>query len=157
MIVFGQPSYQPGILNRASLAYKFNPCHYFIVINKYCRNMKQTLLISIVFAVLFIILNQFLFWGDWYFLIYSLVPGVLIPFFQKREKSLQIIPAIIVGSIVYGFLALVSVELLHVLNTEAPFNWPVILQASLIYAVMCFIGGLVGIVLKGFTALQNKV
>ena len=118
--------------------------------------MKQTIFISLLFSLIFVILNQFFSWGDWYFMVYSLLPGFFIPFFQKREKSLQIVPAIIVGSVIYSLVSMLSVESLLVLREGTQIHWSEISQASLIFAVMSFIGGLIGIVFKGLGALQNK-
>ncbi len=125
--------------------------------------MKKTLLISVGFSILFVMLNTFLFWGDWFWgdwhfiLYYGLLPGFCLAYIQKYETSLQIIKPTLIGSIIWSFLGMLLVVFISVLKSGTPFDWQAILQGGLIYAIISFIGGLVEIVIKGFIALAKRV
>lgn len=120
--------------------------------------MKKTILISLLFSLIFLGLNQIFFWGDWFLLFFALTPGFVIVFYQKQEKAYQFLLTLIIGSLIYGFLSIAMTELLHFSMAKIPYNWPVVLQMTLIYSFVSFLGGLVAIVIKGFFVLyKNKI
>ena len=118
--------------------------------------MKKTLLVSLIFAVIFVGLSRFVSWAEWYFIFYSILPGIFVALFQKARNSWQIAPHILGGSIIYSLVSMLAIELLFVMDMQTSFHWSQILQASLIYGVMCLLGGLMGIVIKGVYDLRSQ-
>ncbi len=121
---------------------------------------SKTFSITLISAFLSALASFWLFPLDWPFLPFPLLAGFLIIFIQKESSALKFIPSLLANSLLYGFLAfLLSYTGLYLISrfvyhSDFPF-WPIYnpkeyLTFSLVFAFISFLGGLSGIVLKGF-------
>ncbi|MBU4512819.1 hypothetical protein KKD19_06320 [Patescibacteria group bacterium] len=128
--------------------------------------MKKVILVSIVFTIISVIAGYFMFEGNWPFLPFPLVAGLFMTLVQKEKVSYKFLDKLVLGSLIFGFLTMFFIicrmyfiaSLFY--GAEYPFlhyfNYTDFLTLSLVFAFISFMGGLVGIVFKGFYVLYFK-
>ena len=123
--------------------------------------MRNILLVVIISAMSSTVAGFWIFELDWPFLPLPLLAGLAMTFIQKEDKSYKYINKLLIGSLLYGFTAMLLIYTrMYLLVPDFPF-WPLYnpqesLIASLVFSFVCFLGGLTGIVLKGAFKLLNK-
>ncbi|MDD5032256.1 MAG: hypothetical protein PHR36_04430 [Patescibacteria group bacterium] len=131
------------------------------------RRFKKTILTSIICALVFLIVSSWIFEYEWSILPYLVLAGFFLVLVQSEEKSYKFLGKLAIGSIVFGFLAAILIFLRMyamsrwVYDAPLPFHelWDrdrFIMAA--VFSFVSFLGGLLGIVLKGIYALyKNKL
>jgi len=130
----------------------------------YFKNLLPVLLTSIIAAVVAAIIGYWVFEVNWPFLPVPILAGVMMTWIQQANRSYKFIDKLLIGSIVFGFLSMFLICLrmyliLHPLEPTMPliFNTQDYFWISLVFSFTSFLGGLLGIVIKGFWKLkQNK-
>ena len=132
--------------------------------------MKKIYLISgiaVFFGLLFTFRPHWLrfMWG-WQILLIPLFAGVMMIIVQQEKKSYRFLPKLIIGSLLTAFSYALVLQITEYFKYydyfEKPFLWFVnfykIIPFTLFLAVVCFFGGLIGIVIKGIYLLlkDNK-
>jgi len=124
------------------------------------KNLRKTLLAVLLAALITAIAGFWLFEINWPFLPFPLLAGLAIVLAQNVNKSYKFINKLIIGSLLYGFLAwLMIYSRMYFLVSDFPF-WPLYnpkeyLIFSLVFSFISLLGGLIGVVLKGFYYILN--
>jgi hypothetical protein len=119
------------------------------------KKLQKVFLMVLLFSVISTIAGFWIFEIDWPFLPFPLLAGVAIVFVQKEKTSYKFINKLVIGSLLFGFFTLLLIYTRMYLSvSNFPF-WPLYnpkeyLVFSLVFSFICLLGGLVGIVLKGF-------
>lgn len=131
---------------------------------QYLEIIKVALISSLIAANI----SFWLFYGDWTFLPVPLITGFLLAVIQNEDRVYKFLGKLTAGSIFFGFLSalFMHTEMYLISNivykSGLPF-WPLYnpgeyLMFSLVFSFICFMGGLAGIVIKGFFVIsRNKV
>lgn len=96
----------------------------------------------------------------------SVLAGVILVFYQQETKSYKFLDKLVIGSLVYGFLAMALMIMQMyfaslAMDLDLPysffhnFNFLESAGIALVLAFISFMGGLVGIVIKGFYVLHH--
>jgi len=115
----------------------------------------------IVSAIVSVIASIWIFEIDWRFLPFPIFAGLAIVFVQKEKISYKFIDKLFVGSLFFGFLTLLLIYTrMYLLFSDFPF-WPFYnpkeyLIFSLVFSFISFLGGLSGIVIKGFYYMAHS-
>jgi len=131
------------------------------------KKFKPVILAAIICAIICSMVGFLIFEGSLLFLPYLFLAGAFMIFIQKEQSAYKFLDKLLVGSLVFGFLTMFFVSLRMYLSSiflgdsSFPF-WFWLLPDSLLMALLfcfnSFLGGLLGIVLKGFYALyKNKL
>ncbi|MFA4833862.1 MAG: hypothetical protein WC619_03375 [Patescibacteria group bacterium] len=120
---------------------------------------NKILAVAVLFSLLSAIAGYWVFEVDWYFLPWPLTAGLFMVLAQDGKRSLDFIKKLLVGSLIYGGLSWFLI-LLRLWLGGAPFwkfsrPWEFLVFA-LIFVFVSFLGGLAGIVIKGFYFLLKK-
>lgn len=130
---------------------------------QYGSKLVKTLLVSFACSFVSMILGFFVFEMSWTFLPAPLLSGVVISLVQNENRTYKLLDKLILGLAFYGFLTALFVFSRNFLisrlfyQTEFPF-WPLYnpketIIFSAILAYTAFIGGLTGILCKGFYSI----
>lgn len=131
----------------------------------YIKKLFKVILVSIISAVISATIGYFIFEGDWSFLPFPLLAGLSMILIQKEKLSYRFLDKLIIGSLLFGFATMFLIVMrmyliAHPLKPEYPFshyfNYTDYLTLSLVFSFVSFMGGLVGIVLKGFYFIVKK-
>ncbi len=130
-------------------------------------NVKNILKTAAIDAVIMALAGYWIFEGDWPFLPWLLLAGVTLAFIHKESKAHKYLPGLMIGSLVFGLLTMIFVFLrMYVFShffydSSLPFSflfnpeWGIM---AAVFAAAAFLGGLMGIALKGFYSLyKNKL
>jgi len=130
------------------------------------KKIKPVLLAAIISAVISALAGYFIFELDAGFLPFPLLAGMSFTLIQDGKRSLEYINKLIIGSLVFGFLALFLIfSRLYLISnffydSGFPFwplyNPPEYLAFSLIFSFVSFLGGLSGLVIKGLYIIIKK-
>lgn len=115
--------------------------------------MKKNLLLVFISIIVAYLLSSVIFWGSPLYLVIPFVVGLLIIAIQNENKSIKYINKLLIGSLLFGFVTLVLIKSTFYIKESAQgynFDFLNTLIYSLIFSFVSFVGGLVGIVLKGF-------
>lgn len=128
---------------------------------QYLETIRLAAALSLVTASM----GNWLFFGYWLFLALPLMSGLILTAYQKHNRAYQFLGKLMVGSLVYGFLSVCLIDIVMYLtanfiyNSGMPFmplyNPKDYLIFSLVFIFISLIGGLVGIVAKGFYIICN--
>lgn len=129
------------------------------------KKLKPVILVSIICAIFFFINVFWVFEYGWSFLPYLILSGCFMVWVQKENFSYKFLDKLLIGSLVFGFLAMV-LSFFRIYATsrfvyDTPFSFSElwdkdILIMSAVFAFVSFLGGLLGIVLKGFYFLYKE-
>ncbi len=131
------------------------------------KNFKLIILVSIILAIIISIVS---FWVDefeWAFISYLALAGCFLVWVQKENQAHKFLSKLIAGSAIFGSLLMIlnflrMYALTHLIyDSPIPFSelWDKDrLMIGLVFIFVTFLGGLLGIVLKGFyTLYKNKL
>jgi hypothetical protein len=124
------------------------------------KKYKKIILAVLAAALISSFAGTWLFVFGWAFLILPVLAGAVIISIQPENRVIKFIDKLLIGSVLYGFLALLFIysEMYLISNfiyhSGFPF-WPLYnpreyLYGSLVFAFISFLGGLTGIVVRGF-------
>jgi len=125
------------------------------------KNLKLILLVTLVSILISTIAGYWIFEMNWPFLPFPLLAGMAIIFVQKEERSYQFISKLLLGSLLYGFFTWLFIfTRMYLFVDNFPF-WPLYnpqeyLIFSLVFSFLSFVGGLIGIVVKGVYEISIK-
>jgi hypothetical protein len=127
---------------------------------------KQTTGVVIIASLISAAIGYFVFEFDWPFLPLPLLSGAALTFYIRQDSVLRHLPALLTGSLLYGFLAITLLYSQYYLtgmifDSGFPF-WPLYnpreyAVAITVFAFLSFLGGLSGIIVKGFRYLPHRV
>lgn len=129
------------------------------------KKLRPVILISIVSAIIFSLVSFWVSEFEYSFLGYLILAGFFIVWVQKETAVSKFLIKLIVGSLLFGFLTLFLIFLriyaLSHLVYDAPLPFRELwdkdfLMMALVFTVVSFLGGLVGIVLKGLHVLYGE-
>ncbi|MCK5061339.1 hypothetical protein KAR28_02220 [Candidatus Parcubacteria bacterium] len=129
----------------------------------YIKKLQKIIIVAVISAVISVIAGFWIFEMDWPFLPFPLLAGLIIVFVQKEKISYKFLDKLFIGALIFGFstslLIFTRMYLFSVFIYDADFPfWPLYnpkeyLIFSLVFSFVNFIGGLAGIVLKGFYSI----
>ncbi|MFA6255246.1 MAG: hypothetical protein WC675_04445 [Patescibacteria group bacterium] len=133
----------------------------------YGKKLKNVIMVAIISAVISALIGFVIFEMDWPFLPFPLLAGVAIILVQKETTSLKFLDKLLLGALLFGFLTSLLIFTrtylgAHFIVQTNDFPWwPLsnpkeFLLVSLVFSFVCFMGGLVGIVIKGFYSIIKK-
>ncbi len=131
------------------------------------KKFKPVILTSIICAIIILFIGNWVFEIEWSFLPYLLLAGCFLVWVQTEKRSYKFLGKLAVGSIIFGILTFILIFLrIYAMQRWAydspmPFSelWDKdYLMIGAVFVFVGFLGGLVGIVLKGFYSLyKNKL
>ena len=131
------------------------------------KKFKPVILISVFCAIIFSIVTFWVPEMDWPFLPYLILAGFFMVWVQKEIISYKFLDKLLVGSLLFGLLVMALIFLRMYVMSRLVYDAPLPLHKlwdqdifilALVYCLVSFIGGLLGIVLKGFYSLhKNKL
>jgi len=131
------------------------------------KKFPKFLSVSILSSLIATLIGFWLFETGWPFLPFPILAGIAMTLIQKETISYKFLPKLLLGVLLFGFLTslLIFTRTYLVANfifhSDFPF-WPLsnpkeYLTFSLVFAFISFLGGLAGIVFKGFyTIIKHK-
>ena len=131
------------------------------------KKFKPVILTSIFCAIIFSIATFWIPEIDWPFLPYLILAGFFMVWIQKETVSYKFLDKLLVGSLLFGFLMMILIFLRMYVMSRLIYDAPLPLHElwdqemfiiALIYCLVSFLGGLLGITLKGFYSIyKNKL
>ncbi|MFA6382281.1 MAG: hypothetical protein WCX08_03400 [Candidatus Buchananbacteria bacterium] len=124
------------------------------------KKLLKVIMAVIISAIISTIASFWLFEMDWLFLPFPLFAGLAMVFVQKEKSSCKFVDKLFIGSLLFGFFTLLLIDTkMYLLSADFPF-WPFYnpkeyLIFSLVFCFVSFLGGLVGIVIKGFYSIAR--
>lgn len=129
----------------------------------YLKKFLPVIVVAIIASIVAAVIGHWIFEGGWSFLSVLILAGIAMALAQKENKSYKFIDKLIIGSLLFGFLAmfLVCLRMYLILHPTTPtmpliFNKKDYLNLSLVFSFVSFLGGLAGIVIKGLYSIINK-
>ncbi len=125
---------------------------------------RPVILISIFSAITFLSVSFWVPATDWTFLPFLLLAGFFMALVQKETVAYDFMDKLLAGSLLFGFLLMALIFLRMyamshlVYNSALPFSflWSRdTLAIAAVFSFVSFLGGLAGVVLKGFYALYG--
>jgi len=121
-----------------------------------------------LFALLFfLIVSSWIFEYSWSILPYLFLAGCFMVWIQAETVTYKFLDKLLIGSLLFGFLAVIFIFLRMYLMSRLVYDSPLPLAElwdkdtlimAAVFSLSSFLGGLLGIVLKGFYALyKNKL
>lgn len=120
---------------------------------------NKVILVANISAIAFAIIGLWTFNFEVFYLPFLIFPGIAMIFSQKENKAYKFLDKLIVGSIYFGFISLLLNDLRDYVisnlffHSGMPFmvvyNFKEYCIFSLFFSFICFMSGLVGIVVKG--------
>jgi len=129
------------------------------------NKFKPVILTSIISAIVFSVVGFWVGEGHWPFLPYLLLAGFFMVLVQKENSTYKFLNKLLIGSLLFGFLTMTLIflrmyarsNLIH--GSSLPFSfwwdWAMVIMA-MVFSFISFLGGLLGIVLKGFYSLYKN-
>ena len=132
----------------------------------YIKKLQKVIIAAMISVIISAIASFWIHEMNWFFLPFPLLAGMAIAFVQPENAAYKFLDKLFIGSTLFGFLTallMFTQEYLishFIYNSDFPF-WPFYnpkeyLIFSLIFAFVCFLGGLMGIVIKGFYSIYAK-
>lgn len=131
------------------------------------KEFKKIIFTVVIFSIIFLIVNFWIFEMDWSFLPYLLLAGFFMAIVQPEVKAYKFLNKLVVGSIFLGVLTAVlfflKMYIMSHLFYDSPLPFPELwdkdrMTMAAVFAIASFLGGLLGVVLKGlFTLYKNKL
>lgn len=128
------------------------------------QKYRPVILSSIISSVLLSLVSFFVPHMDWMFIPYLALAGCFMVWAQKENKSYKFLIKLLVGSLVLGFLVMFLIFVKMYVFSHA-YHVPLLfkelwdkdtLVLSLVYVFLSFLGGLLGIFLKGIYFLYKQ-
>ena len=125
---------------------------------------KIIFLIPLISAFVISLISNWIFHGDWPFLPFPALVGVLLVAFQNETRVHKFLSKLAAGSLLFGFLSMFFISMRMYLlsrfvhDVNFPFWFWVegdSLIMILVFAFIAFLGGLIGIVFRGFYSLYK--
>ena len=131
------------------------------------KNFKLIFSTSFIGAIILSLISIWIFEYDWPFLPYLFLAGCFLVWIQKETVSYKFLDKLLVGSLLFGFLLMIFIFFrMYIMSylfydMHLPFRelWDedTFILAG-VYCFVVFLGGLLGIALKGFFSLyKNKL
>ncbi|MFA5022339.1 MAG: hypothetical protein WC508_04645 [Patescibacteria group bacterium] len=131
------------------------------------KKLKPTILTSVFCAVVFLVISSWVFNYGLSILPYLILAGCFIVWVQKETVTHKFLIKLLVGSLIFGFISAILIFLRMYVMSNFIYDNPIPifefwdqdtwLMAS-VFSFVSFLGGLLGIVLKGFYSLyKNKL
>lgn len=121
--------------------------------------MKKIYLVSGITIILGLIFTAkpewFKFLWGWQILLLPLVAGIFMVLVQDEDKSCRFVPKLIIGSILTCFVYIFLLQAIEYDHDGHLFFFTA-LDTALFFSVVCIYGGLIGLVIRGFTLLSQK-
>ncbi|MFH1523052.1 MAG: hypothetical protein ABIE43_04525 [Patescibacteria group bacterium] len=131
------------------------------------KKFKSVILISIFCAIIFFIVTFWVPEIDWSFLPFLILAGFFMVWIQKETVSYKFLDKLLIGCLLFGFLMMFLVFLRMYVMSHLVYDAPLpfrelwnedIFIIAGVYCFVSFLGGLLGIALKGFYSLyKNKL
>lgn len=127
----------------------------------YFIKLTKVLIVALLASLGCAFLGLWLFEFDYLFLPFPLLAGIGLVLVQKESVSYKFIDKLLIGSIFFGGLTVFFIFLrMYLLVPDFPF-WPTynlkeFIIFSLVFSFISLVGGLLGIVLKGFYIIYKK-
>ncbi|MDD5071442.1 MAG: hypothetical protein PHQ42_01770 [Patescibacteria group bacterium] len=131
------------------------------------KKFKKIILTAVICAVVFSLLSSWVFEYSWSILPYLALAGCFMVWIQLETATYKFLDKLLAGSLLFGFLAATLIfsrmyVMSHlVYDAPLPFSelWDrYTLIMAAVFAFVSFLGGMAGIVLKGFYSLyKNKL
>jgi hypothetical protein len=129
------------------------------------KKFKSVILVSIIVAIICAIIGTVIFEDSLPFLPYLLLSGFFMALIQKETKAYKFLDKLLIGSLLFGILTmfLVSTRMYVTSKIFGDSSFPFFfwlyrdsLTMALLFSFNSFLGGLLGIVAKGFYVLYHK-
>ena len=127
------------------------------------KKSVKVILVSVIFAAISAIVSYWVFEGGWYFLPFPILTGMFMVFVQNETRSYRFLDRLVVNSLLYGVLTefFIALQRYLVMCPQYPeypfiyyfFNLQDAIIFVLVFSFISFMGGLLGIVIKGFYCL----
>jgi len=131
------------------------------------KKFKPTILTSVICAVVFLVISSWVFNYGWSILPYLILAGCFLVWMQKETVTHKFLTKLLAGSLIFSFLSAILVFLRMYVMSNFVYNNPMPIfelwdqdtwMMVLVFFFVSFLGGLFGIVLKGFYSLyKNKL
>lgn len=131
------------------------------------KRFKTVILTSIISAVIFLVLSSWVFNYSWSILHYLALAGCFIVWIQKESVTHKFLPKLVGGSLIFGILSAILIFARMIIMSHLVSDSPMPISElwdqdtwmmALVFIFVSFIGGLLGIILKGFYSLyKNKL
>ncbi|MDD5290759.1 MAG: hypothetical protein PHZ04_01455 [Patescibacteria group bacterium] len=131
------------------------------------EKFKKVLLTAIICAIVFLIISFWIFEYEWSILPYLLLTGCFMAWVQAETAVYKFLDKLLIGSLLFGFLAMILIFLKRYMMSHLVYDSPLplaelwdkdTLMMAAVFSLVSFLGGLLGVVLKGFYALyKNKL
>jgi hypothetical protein len=126
--------------------------------------MKIIIIITIASALLASLISTYLFYGNLLFLFFPFLTGLFIIFFQPYDKTYKFLNNILLNSLLFSFFTIFFIRLREYLFYDLYpgysfgeyFTKTGILSLFPVFFFVSFVGGLVGVTIKGFFKLKIK-
>ncbi len=125
------------------------------------------ILTSIISAVIFLVLSSWVFNYSWSILPYLALAGCFIVWIQKESVTHKFLPKLVGGSLIFGILSAILISARMIIMSNLVYDSPIPISKlwdqdtwmmALVFIFVSFLGGLLGIILKGFYSLyKNKL
>jgi len=128
------------------------------------KKYKAVILVSIISALVCAVASFWVGEGDWPFLPYVLLAGGFMVWIQKEDATHKFLGRLLIGSLLFGFLTMTLIFLRMFVLSQLVYDSPLpfsvlwnkdILMVATVFSLVGFLGGLLGIVLKGFYSLYK--
>jgi len=129
------------------------------------KKFKPVILTAVIFAIILSVVSYWVSHMDWPFLPYVILAGCFMVWVQKETVSYKFLDKLLVGSVLFGFLFTVFTFFRMYALTNLVYDAPLPLrelwdQDMLVlagtYVFLAFLGGLLGIFLKGIYSLYKE-
>ncbi|MFA6410663.1 MAG: hypothetical protein WCW26_03775 [Candidatus Buchananbacteria bacterium] len=128
------------------------------------KKIKPVILVSIISAIVCTAIGSLIFEGSLPFLPFLILSGFSMALVQKETKAYKFLDKLLIGSLFFGILTMFLVSLRMYITTRlsGDYSFPFFfwlqkdsLMMALLFAFNGFLGGLLGIVAKGFYVLYS--
>ena len=140
---------------------------YYQKLIKIMKKFNPVILTSVICAVIFLIISSWVFNYGWSILPYLILAGCFLAWVQNETVARKFIIKLSVGSLIFGFLSAILIFLRMYVMSNFIYDTPMPISGlweqdtrtmALVFSFVSFLGGLFGIVLKGFYSLyKNKL
>jgi len=129
------------------------------------KKFRSVVLISIVSAIACSVASFWVGEANWQFLPFLILAGFFMVWIQKETATHKFLSKLLVGSLLFGFLTMALIFLRMYAMSHLVYDSPLpfrelwdknILILAGVFSLAGFVGGLTGIVFKGFYSLYKK-
>ncbi|MFA6322453.1 MAG: hypothetical protein WCX71_03160 [Candidatus Buchananbacteria bacterium] len=131
------------------------------------EKLKPIILMSVACALIFLVISSWVFNYGWSILPYLILAGCFLVWVQKETVTYKFLTKLLLGALIFGFLSAVLVFFRMYVMSNFVYDNPMPISKlwdqdtrmmALVFFIISFVGGLIGVVLKGFYFLyKNKL